>query len=157
MGTALNIIAIVTGLVALFVSALSWHASVQANRSSVFDQRFAVYADVEAFLGSWGRDGRPDMRELPRLVQAWNRSHFLFESSVTAYIRKVWLDAVRADYLNKVTSGQVKDDHNAAVDEEHALTLQHINGDNLRAKFLAHLKVNVGFLETFRALLPWQK
>jgi hypothetical protein len=157
MGTTLNLVAILTGVVALVVSALSWHASVQANRASIFDQRFAVYEDVEKFISLWMRDGHPDLGHLPMLVRAWNRSHFLFESSVTAYIRKVWLDAGDADYHNKVANGDVQGDRQASIEIVHRLLREHADFDALRGQFLPQLKVAVRFDETLRSLFPWWK
>jgi hypothetical protein len=60
---------------------------------------------------------------------------------VTQYLRKVWLDAVKADYLNKVISGEVAGDRAKAVDEFHTLLKQHADYDKLREIFMPDLKV----------------
>ena len=45
------------------------------------------------------------MSLLSVLVGAWSRSHFLCDERVTKYLRKLWLDAVSADYHDKVDQG----------------------------------------------------
>lgn len=157
LGTALNVIAILTGLTALGVSLLSWHASVQANRASIFDQRFAVYSDAEEFIGFWLRDGHPNLEELRLLVGAWNRSHFLFDKPVTRDLRKLWTDAVECDYARKVMAGQAQGDHAAAVQKVYELTLKHTDLDRLRATFLPHLKIQAGLLDSLLALVPGRR
>jgi hypothetical protein len=43
----LDAVAVIIAALALIVSLLSWRASVQAVRASIFDRRFEVYADAE--------------------------------------------------------------------------------------------------------------
>ena len=95
------------------------------------------------------RDGQPDMTLLGVLVGAWSRSHFLCKTEVTDYLRKLWLDAVRASYLHGVMTGEAQGDHGEAVKEFHALLREHADYDKLRAKFMSDLRVYQG--------LSWQK
>lgn len=87
------------------------------------------------------RDGHPNLGELGTLVGAWSRSHFVCREEVTRYLRKLWLDAVRADYLHKVIEGKVKGDHEKAVDEFYELLREHADFDKLRKIFMNDLRV----------------
>lgn len=136
--------AVLVSALALGVSVFSWKAMVQANRAAIYDHRFAVYSEVEKFIAAWTGAGKPDMSVLPNLVGAWRRSQFLFPADVTAEIRQVWVDAVQADYDQKVLSGQVEGDRGAAADRQHELLLMHTKGDSkIQTLFTKHLKVRV--------------
>ena len=115
-----------------------------------------MYSDVEKFISSsWGGQGRADLSELSTLVSAWHRSHFLFDDSTTAYIRKLWVDTVQANYHHKVMTGEADGDSGAAAEEFHRILRECSDLDALRTKFLPQLKVHVGFADTLRAIAPW--
>lgn len=141
----MNALALITGIIALVVSGFSWRTAVHANRAAIFDRRFDVYTDAEKFISAWRTHGRPEMDQLGVLIGAWNRSQFLFEAPVTNYLRQLWLEAVDADYCSKVIAGEVQGDHGKAVEKMHRLTLQHMDGDRLRAQFIPQLKVRDGY------------
>lgn len=142
MESYVNIGALVIAVVALCVSYLSWRTSEKAVRASTFDRRYEVYSDAESFIGTWMRDAVPDMGLLPTLIGAWTRSHFLCREEVTDYLRKLWKDAVRANYLRGIMSGEVEgQDRQAAVKEFHALLKLHADYAQLRNKFMADLKI----------------
>lgn len=134
-------IAIAISAFALIVAVLSWRASIQATRAAIYERRYEVYADAEKFISAWLRDGRPDMDELRTLVGAWSRSHFLFDEKVTVYLRKIWTDAVDADYANKVIAKKAQGDRSNAIEKASALHLEHADYDKLRAVFMDKLKV----------------
>ena len=100
-----------------------------------------LYSDAEAFIGVWMRDARPDMEKLPLLVGAWTRSHFLCRGEVTQYLRTLWTDAVRADELNELMSGNAEGDRPKAVKEFYELLKAHANYERLRGKFMPDLKI----------------
>jgi hypothetical protein len=133
---------------ALVVSGLSWLTSLRSLRASTFDRRFEVYEDVENFIGAWMKHARPDMGKLPTLVSAWNRSHFLCKKEVTAYLRKLWLDAVRVNYLKgqvgagaKIHDGGAEIDAATAMQRADDLTLTDCDVEKLREVFMPDMKV----------------
>ena len=134
------------GVAALVISIFSWRVSLHANRAAVFDRRFEVYRDVEKFIGAWQRHGRPDMKLLGDLVDAWNRSHFLFPAQVTTYLRKVWVDATSVDYHTKVAAGETPGDVEKSQLRAMELTGEHVQSERLRNAFLPYLKVSDGHL-----------
>lgn len=140
----INVVAVLVAALALFVSYLSLRAAMLGVRASTFDRRYEIYADAEKFLGTWMRDGHPDMDKLGLIVGAWSRSHFLCRREVTSYLKKVWHDAVRAAYLRQVMKGEVEGDHGKAVDEFHALLQYHVGFDRLRTIFVPDLGVVSG-------------
>ena len=105
------------------------------------NRRYEVYADAEKFISAWIRDGRPDLNEIATLVGAWSRSQFLFDEKVTVYLRKVWIDAVKADQAQEIISRQVNGDRKEAIETSQALLLEHANYDKLRTVFLENLNV----------------
>lgn len=133
--------ALLVAVVALCVSYLSWRTSEKAIRASTFDQRFQIYLDAEQFIGAWMRDARPDMGMLPKLVKAWTRSHFLCSEQVTQYLRKLWVDAVKASEMNEIMAGRAEGDRPKAVKEFHALLGEHAEYKQLRTKFMPDLKL----------------
>ena len=145
----LDLGAIVIAALALGVSVLSWRVAQQATRATqqgaraaIYDRRFEIYSDAEDFIAAWSRDGRPDIRNaLPTLVGAWSRSHFLCRDEVTRYLRQLWLDAVQADYLNNVISGEVKGDRDAAIAKAHDYLNEHVDFEKLRELFSEDLKI----------------
>jgi len=136
-----NAAAVIVSAIALYVSYLSWRTSVQSVRAATFDQRYQVYSDAETFLGAWIRDAHPDMTKLNVIVGAWRRSHFLCSDEVTRYLRKVWLDAVKADYSHKVIAGEAEGDRKHALKETQDLLVEHLDFEKLRRVFTPDLKV----------------
>jgi hypothetical protein len=146
----MDTLALLVSVAAFAVSVLSWLASIHENRAVLFDRRFEVYRDAEAFIAAWQRHGRPDLALLGKLVDAWNRSHFLFEADVTKFLREVWLDAVKADYCNKVFAGEAvaNAEETAAVPAKMLeLNTKYLDSERLRDAFLPHLKVSDGNLK----------
>jgi hypothetical protein len=99
---------------------------------------------VEHFIHSWNGLGRPDMAKLPILVDAWNRSHYLFDQPLTDYLRRLWLDASKADWCNRVIAGEVDGDREQAIGEARRLMAEHMEVTRLRDQFLAYLKLSGG-------------
>ena len=154
METFVNVLALVVAALALAVSWLSWRASLLGIRASTYDRTYEIYADAERFHGPWMRDARPDMSMLPTLIGAWSRSHFLCSEEVTAYLRKLWLDAIRAEHLSKVIAGEYPGDHGAAVKEEYELLRQHVDFERLRVLFMPDLRVRYrSFRQTARDVI----
>ncbi|MGB0087351.1 MAG: hypothetical protein WBP94_18500 [Rhodomicrobiaceae bacterium] len=151
-------LSLLVSIAAFAVALFSWFAAIHANRAALFDRRFEVYRDAEEFIRGWQRHGRPDIELLPKLVDAWNRSHFLFDADVTAYLRKLWLDAVDADECAKVASREVPADveerqkHRKKASE---LFKKYTENEQLRNAFLPHLKVSDGYLEFPRWIPDW--
>ena len=141
MDTYIDLGVLVVAAIALVLAYLSWRASLLAVRASTFDRRYEVYAEAERFLSAWLRDGRPDMSLLGLLVGAWSRSHFLCNERVTTYLRKLWLDAVNADFNERVVTGELAGDYDKSVKIVHDLLMEHHDFDNLRAVFMGDLKV----------------
>lgn len=137
----IELAALLIGTLALAVSLLAWRAAVEANRTARFDRRFEVYADVSKYIGIWTRNGCPDTDELPSLVRAWDRSHFLFEDDIPKYIRTLWTNSLDAEYAHAVMSEKAPGDRVKAVEQVHALTLKHCDAEAVRQVFLPHLRV----------------
>lgn len=123
-------------LVALLVALFALHASWHATRAAIFDKRLEVYDKVAAFVGAWGRDGRPNLDNLRDVVRAWELSHFLFEPSVTDYIRALWIDALDADLSKRIAAGQANGDRQRAIQKSHDLLSKYVLEDNLKEIFL---------------------
>ena len=121
MDTFIDLGVLIVAAVALVLAYLSWRASLLAVRASTFDRRYEVYADAERFLSAWMRDGRPDMNLLSVIVGAWSRSHFLCNEHVTTYLRKLWLDAVEANFHEKVVRGEATGDRSKSIKLVHDL------------------------------------
>lgn len=141
MSDLISSLSAIVAIAAFAVSFASWRASERSVKAAIFEHRYSIYEDAETFLSAWLRHGRPDMALLGQLVGAWSRSHFVCRPEVTAYLRKLWLDAVNADYLAKVISGEVEGDHNVAVEKKYDLIREHADFDKLRGVFLPDLKV----------------
>ncbi len=133
--------ALLIGAVALVVSGLAWRAAVEANRTARFERRFEVYTDVDKFLRPWMRDAHPDLDELPLLIRAWDRSHFLFPQDVTDYLRRLWLDSIQAARCHRILSGEEDGDHKAAVAKKDELLRTCCDSERLRAIFAPHLRI----------------
>jgi hypothetical protein len=136
--------AIVTGALALGVSLLAWRTAIDANRTARFDRRFEAYTDVATFVEAWQKRGRPDMDQLPTLVRAWDKSHFLFERSVALYLRSLWLDALDVDRCYRIIAGEEQGNRQEAIKNAHSLTLKHCDAEKLRELFSPHLKLRAG-------------
>jgi hypothetical protein len=93
----------------------------------------------------------PSVEELGILVGAWSRSHFLCRAQVTQYLRTLWLEALEADYLNKVISGEVKGDRSQAVEKFYAIQKKHFDYEKLREVFMKDLKVTSSLTGKTRA------
>lgn len=137
----LNVLAIVVGILALLISAMSWRTAIHSNRAAIFSRRFEVYEDVVEFLRPWFRDGRPDLDQLRMLIEAWDRSHFLFDASVTAYIRQLWLDAISVEHDRRVIAGELHGDRQAAIERAHRLTIRYLDDGAVRQAFLPHMRI----------------
>ena len=144
MGIDLDAAAIAIGALALGVSLLAWRTAIEANRSARFDRRFELYTDVAAFIGDWQKRARPDLDQLPILVRAWDRSHFLFEPSITRHLRALWLDALTVDRCYRIMAGEEQGNRQEAVEKAHRLTLKHCDAEKLRELFLPQLKIYTG-------------
>jgi hypothetical protein len=103
--------------------------SKESIKAAAFKERFAVYVDVQEFMRPWMRDGRPDISQLPLIVGAWDRSRFLFEPEVTAFIRQIWLDAVKAEYQSKIVSNEYPGDRDAAIKFVHGCMNRYFGGN----------------------------
>jgi hypothetical protein len=78
-------------------------------------------------------------RNPSQLVDAWSRSQFLFDQEVTTFLRKVWVDAVKADYHERNSS---RDNPN---DDEREESREKAQREPLRKAFLPYLKVTDGY------------
>ena len=123
------IAATVIAPVSVRFSWLSWKASLDQVKASLFSEQMTVFKDVKLFMTPWFREGQPNLKELYLLVNAWERSQFLFEPSVTTFLRKLWKDAVRADYAARIQSGDLKGDYQKAVDIGHEINSIYLIGD----------------------------
>ena len=136
-----GLISIGISVCALVVAIMSWRASIQSIRASIYDRRYEVYADAEKFIGNWIMHARPDMDELSTLMGAQSRSHFLFDEKITTYLLKVWLDAVAADYSSQIVAKEIEGDRPKALEKKQALLLEHADFDKLREVFLEELNI----------------
>jgi hypothetical protein len=89
------------GLAALVVTAVSAITAWQSHRTAqlqlkvahiqaqaaIFSERMGIFQAVKEFLGPWFRNGVPDLKELWKLIDAWERSKFLFNQEVTDFLR----------------------------------------------------------------------
>ena len=134
-------LALIVSCGALIVSIYSVKANVQSTRASLYDRRLEIYSEAEKFLGAWIRNARPDLTLLPSLVGAWGRSKFLFDQEITDYLRKIWLDAIEAEKSWQIIDDKTHGDRSEAIKVKYDLLTEHGELDNLRNKFLKHLKV----------------
>lgn len=141
LSDAVALLALCLSGLSLVVSFMSWRSAVQSTKATIYERRYEVYADTERFISAWMRAGTPDLSMLPDLVGAWSRSHFLFDKDVTDYLRKLWTDAVQANYLNKIIRGDIPGDHGKAVDKDHELLKFHCDYDKLRDVMMKKLRV----------------
>lgn len=70
--------------------------------------------------------------------QAGNRA--VEQAEVTAYLRKIWIDSVQADYDSQVIGGAVSDDREKALARRRAM-IDTADLDKLREVFKPDLKV----------------
>lgn len=148
---AIALVAMVVGLGSLLVSIWSYQAgnraveqaklaADQALKAAIYDKRFEIYSDAQKFIAAWSRNGKPDLGLLSVLVGARDRSHFLYGPEVTAYLRKIWIDSVQADYDSQVIGGAVSDDREKALARRRAM-IDTADLDKLREVFKPDLKV----------------
>lgn len=133
---------LMVSIIALVVAALSWRAAERSARATAYEKRFEVYRDAEEFVRAWLQRGDPNLDHLGALVDAWNRSHFLFDSSVTAFLRDLWLKALRAHEANSIVLGELDGDRDAALKIKYDL-LRWLGEDSspLHRAFINHLKI----------------
>lgn len=91
------------------------HASRTQAQAAVLPERLEIYNTVRDFLGIWFREGHPDLNQLPSLIGAWERSHFVFGEDTVQFIRTLWLDSVDADMASRISDNQVEGDKQAAA------------------------------------------
>jgi hypothetical protein len=140
-GAVVNIVAVLIALGALGVSIFSLKASQRTVSATIYEHRYKIYGDAEKFLAAWMRDARSDLTMLGTLVGAWSRSHFLCNAEVTAYLRRIWTDAVRANLLNDQNGAMDQAQRAAAIEEATRLLVEHGDYDRLRERFMADLRV----------------
>lgn len=121
-------LALVVAAVSLIFSYRSWQVGRVQSQAALFTERFKVFSAAKDFLNPWFRDAKPDLQKLGTLIDAWERSMFLFEPPVTQFLREMWLAAVRANYLDSVIKGEAAGDHGAAVDEKFAIIKKYLAG-----------------------------
>lgn len=136
-------IAITLSIIAIIISYKSFQAAKKSIKVSIFDRRFEVYEDTEKFISAWMRDGNPDMNLLSTLVGAWSRSHFLFDDSITIYLRKIWLDSCEAALARDIIDGNADGDRKEAIEKKYKLLKEHTDFEKLRDVFKSSLKVNI--------------
>lgn len=141
--TTVEIVAAVIAAAALLISWLAWRASDASYRAAIYERRFQIYIAAQGFISAWALYGPPDQAKHSELVGAWDRSHFLFDAKVTAYLWQLRMDANNAEYLLKEHR---KDEANSmdAYDKAQRLKNAHIDYDKLRQIFYADLKVPSG-------------
>jgi hypothetical protein len=129
-------------VIAIIVAMLSWRAAEKSARATAYERRFDVYRDAEVFVRAWIQLGGPNLDHLGGLVDAWNRSHFLFDSSVTAFLRDLWLKALSAHQANLIVSGELEGDRDAAIKLKYDL-LNWLGDESspLRRAFIKQLKI----------------
>lgn len=116
-------------VVSLVVSFLSWRSAQAQAKASIYAERFAVFTMTQEFLKPWFRDGRPDLAQLYLIVDAWQRSKFLFEPSVTKFLRQLWRDAVKAEYDWRIIGGELEGDRQKAIEFDQAVKLKYLAGN----------------------------
>lgn len=104
--------------------------SKESIKAAAFKERFAVYVDVQDFMRPWMQDARPDLSKLHLITSAWDRSRYLYEPEVTAFIRQIWMDAIDAHYQARIMSGELPGDYQAAVEFEHSCLKRYFGGGN---------------------------
>lgn len=138
------------GLAALAVTIVSVIAALQSHRTAqlqlqvaqiqaqaaIFSERMAIFQSVKDFLRPWFRDGVPDLGELYKLVDAWERSKFLFDQSVTDFLRQLWKDAVDAQFQHRIIAGEIAGNHNRAVEKNYAYAVKYLGGEADRPDIL---------------------
>ena len=96
-------ISIVISIAALVIAVLSWVASDNSVRAAMFDRRFEILRDVERYISRWMIKGVPDMNDLHgALGAACNRSRYISDPNVVAYIEQLIRDGAQAHCLRQM-------------------------------------------------------
>lgn len=119
------------------------HASRTQAQAAVLPQRMAIYQDVRDFLGAWFRDGHPNLAQLPLLISAWERAHFVFGDETIQFIRTLWLDSVDADMAFRISIGDVQGDRQAAAQSTQRLMTKYFDNSD---------KEHAGQMAAFRGM-----
>ena len=139
-------LAFLAACVSLFFSYRSWRTCVVQTQAALFPERYKVFALTKDFLRPWFREGRPDLDQLYILVDAWERSKFLFEPSVTDFLRQMWKDATRAHFHSRVAAGEIEGDKAHAGKVAFDLNLKYLAGSadepNLLVEAFKSMKIN---------------
>jgi hypothetical protein len=126
---AIAAIALAVAGLSLLLSYFGWKVGRVQAQAALFRERFEVFSMVKQFLKPWFRDGAPDLTTLPILIDAWERSKFLFKPSVTQFLRQMWIDAVDASHNRDILSGAAEGDRQRASAALRDLTLKYLAGD----------------------------
>lgn len=141
---------LIVGLATVIVAVVSTVTTFQSHRTSqlqlriaqiqaqaaIFSERMGIFQAVKEFLRPWFRDGVPDLRELYKLADAWERSKFLFDLSVTDFIRQLWKDAVDAQFQHRIIADEIVGDRIRAIEKEQIYFAKYLGGEADRPDIL---------------------
>ncbi len=88
-----ELIAITAALFSLgsvLFAALSWQVAKVQAQAALFQERYKVFLAAKEFLRPWFTNGFPDLNGLSNLIEAREKSIFLFDEPVTNFLRHLW-------------------------------------------------------------------
>jgi hypothetical protein len=126
-------------LVALATAVVGWRshrtaeiqlqiARIQAQ-AALFNERMQIFQTTKDFLRPWYQNAVPDLNELWKLVDAWQRSKFLFDQSVTIFLRELWKDAVDAKLRHQIIANEVHGDREKAIEIQGRYFTKYLEGE----------------------------
>ena len=95
-----------------------------------------IFQATKDFLRPWYQNAVPDLNELWKLVDAWQRSKFLFDQSVTDFLRQLWIDAVDAKLRHQIIANEVRGDREKAIEIQGRYFTKYLEGDANRPDVL---------------------
>ena len=127
-----ELIAITAALFSLgsvLFAALSWQVAKVQAQAALFEERYKVFLAAKEFLRPWFTNGFPDLKGLNNLIEAREKSIFLFDEPVTNFLRHLWLDAITADHDYRVVAGEIEGDRAKAMERLTRLKQKYLFGD----------------------------
>ena len=110
-------------------AAFTWQTAKVQAQGALFQERYKVFLTAKEFLQPWYANGHPDLNELGKLVEAREKSIFLFDERVTNFLRHLWIDAQVAANDHKIVTGEVEGDRAKAMARAAQFKQRYLFGD----------------------------
>ena len=133
---AVTVVSVITALQSHQTAQLQLRVAQIQAQAAIFSERMGIFQAVKEFLRPWFRNGVPDLRELYKLADAWERSKFLFDQSVTDFLRQLWKDAVDAQFQHRIIANEIVGDRTRAIEREQIYFAKYLGGEADRPDIL---------------------